>query len=750
MDTRSQDLRAALKKHFGYDAFRPHQEEIVRDFLSGRDVLALLPTGGGKSLCFQLPALISDGLTLVISPLIALMKDQVDALTTAGIPATFLNSTIDGVETYERCRGLETGEYKLLYVAPERLVMPGFFDELAQWGFSRLAVDEAHCVSEWGHDFRPEYRRIAEVRDHFPDVPMLALTATATRRVRQDIVGGLRLRDPRISIASFNRPNLIYRVEPKRETFQKLLAFVKEHPDESGIVYCQSRKTVEAVAAGLKDEGIAAAPYHAGLEADLRSSTQDRFIADEIQVVCATIAFGMGINKPDVRFVVHYDLPKNLEGYYQETGRAGRDGLPSDCLLYFSAGDAAKYRAFIEEKESEEERAVARRQLRQMVDYAGAGDCRRRLLLGYFGESFEELNCGACDNCSTPGETYDGTIHAQKLLSCVYRIRERDGWDMGVNHVVEVLTGADTEKVRSKGHQSLSTYGIGSDVPRDEWKAIARQLVQRGFLVESDDQFATIALTPLGRDVLVKRTPVILAKVRAAATADAVPFPSASERRKSKVGDIPCDEALFNRLRHLRKTIASERGVPPYIVFTDAALRDMARRFPTDQAAFAQVSGVGESKLRTFGVLFTSHIRSYIDETGQRAPGDPGRAKPPAAPREAQPAREKRAARSVDTVNETARLIHLGLTPDQVAAQRGLTAPTIWKHVEIALQRGAQIDLSHFITEADLGAANAAFDASDGTGVRAAFEAAEGALPYELLNIARALRERRATGGPQV
>src|SRR5437868_63494 len=432
------DLSATLKKHFGYDEFRPLQREIIQDALAGRDVFVLMPTGGGKSLCFQLPALARDGLTVVVSPLISLMKDQVDALQASGIEATFLNSTLTANEAGRRMLGLRNGEYKLLYVAPERLMLSGFLANLKNWNVNQIAIDEAHCISEWGHDFRPEYRQLAQLRELFPQTPLMALTATATPRVRSDIVKQLRLRQPKCYVASFNRPNLTYRVLAKQSSYKQLLSFVNARPDDSGIVYCQSRNNTENVAARLKADGINAQPYHAGLDAKTRATNQELFLCDDVRVICATIAFGMGINKPNVRFVVHYDLPKNVEGFYQETGRAGRDGLPSECLLLFSAGDAVKYSKFHDEISNEHERKIARQQLRHMVELAESAECRRAALLRYFGEEFREPNCRGCDNCLTPRQSYDGTVAAQKFLSCVYRLREQSGVDFGVSQIAEV------------------------------------------------------------------------------------------------------------------------------------------------------------------------------------------------------------------------------------------------------------------------------------------------------------------------
>ena len=596
-------LLPLLKQYFGFTSFRPLQEEIIRDSLAGKDVFALLPTGGGKSLCFQLPALARDGLTVVVSPLIALMKDQVDALQASGIAATFLNSSLTQDESRKRLRGLHNGEFKLLYVAPERLMLSGFLADLKKWNVQLIAIDEAHCISEWGHDFRPEYRQISELRKLFPDVPFMALTATATGRVREDIVSHLKLREPKCYVASFNRPNLTYRVLAKNKPFDQLLEFLRARPKESGIVYCLSRKGAESVAERLNENGIKAKPYHAGLTPTERSSHQELFLRDNIRVVCATIAFGMGINKPNVRFVVHYDLPKNIEGYYQETGRAGRDGLPGECVLLFSAGDAVKQTMFIDEKPNPQEQQIAREQLQQMVHYAESASCRRTELLAYFGEEFSANDCGACDNCLSPRGTFDGTIEAQKFLSCVYRVRQKSGFDFGINQIAEVLTGANTESIRKWQHETVSTYGIGREHNSAEWKAIGRELIRLGLVEERQraEKFTVLALTDEGQAVLKERKPVTLTKP--------VTTPEPAVHR---VGEIACDEELFERLRELCKRLADERNLPAYIVFSDVALRQMARSYPENERDFARISGVGEKKLHEFGEVFLMEIALHL------------------------------------------------------------------------------------------------------------------------------------------
>jgi ATP-dependent DNA helicase RecQ len=592
---------SALKKYFGYESFRPLQEQIISDALAGRDVFALLPTGGGKSLCFQLPALLRQGLTIVVSPLIALMKDQVDALQTSGIPATFLNSTLDGEEARTRLRRLHRGEYKLLYVAPERLMLDTFLERALDLNIAQFAIDEAHCISEWGHDFRPEYRELAKLRGYFPDVPIMALTATATERVRDDIVKHLKLRDPISYVASFNRPNLTYRVEAKSSAYSQLLNLVRTRPNESGIVYCASRNRSDALATKLGADGIAAKPYHAGLDGNQRAKNQEAFLRDDVRVIAATIAFGMGINKPNVRFVVHYDLPKNIEGYYQETGRAGRDGMPSECLLLFTAGDVAKQIRFIEEKPEHEQR-IARAQLREMVGYAETRECRRAALLRYFGEDWLNGSCDNCDNCLQPRETFDGTVPAQKFLSCVHRVRQKSGFNFGINHIVDVLTGGETEGIRQRSHDQISTYGIGRDMKRKAWQAIGRELTRLGLIAVAPGKFATVELTLAGREALKCRSAITLTK----------PTEVADKRKPKSTGEIECDEVLFERLRRLRRKLADERDVPAYIIFSDASLREMAHAQPTRLAEFAVIPGVGQQKLKSFGELFVSEIADHI------------------------------------------------------------------------------------------------------------------------------------------
>lgn len=724
-------LHAPLKQYFGFGSFRPLQEEIIRDSLAGKDVFAVLPTGGGKSLCFQLPALVRPGLTVVVSPLIALMKDQVDALQAAGVAATFLNSSLAVGESKPRLRGLHNGEFKLLYVAPERLLLSGFLEDLKKWNVSAFAIDEAHCVSEWGHDFRPEYRQLSSLREKFPGVPFMALTATATERVRADIVEQLHLHNPRCYVASFNRPNLTYRVSAKSGSYEQILSFIRARKGEAGIIYGQSRKTAEQLADKLTADGIKSAPYHAGLSPVERSRNQEAFLRDGVQVICATIAFGMGINKPNVRFVIHYDLPKNIEGYYQETGRAGRDGLPSECLLLFSPGDRVKQMRFIDEKPNPEERDIARAQLEQMIHYAEIASCRREALLGYFGERYRAPeagapNCGGCDNCLSPRATWDGTVAAQKFLSCVYRIREKSGFGVGMNHIVEVLTGADTDKVRKFGHQALSTYNIGGEHTRAEWGAIGRELIRLGFLFQNTEKFSVVEITNAGLAALKSRQKITLTKPVAA---------PAPDKEKHRAGEIACDEALFEKLRALRKQLADERSVPSYIIFSDVSLRQMARIYPTTDKDFARISGVGDKKLREFGTVFMAEIGAHLQTNARQMFADDSFS----APLPVVPQRSK----LTDTVRETLHFLRQGKSVADIARLRGFKDSTIYSHLEEAIRAGEAVNLNSLLdTQAqhDIGAAFTRFGFGNLVG---AVESLGGRYSHGQLRVYRAAKQMK-------
>ncbi len=726
------DLLTPLKEVFGYTAFRPLQEDIIRDSLAGKDVFALLPTGGGKSLCFQLPALVRPGLTVVISPLIALMKDQVDSLKASGVAATFLNSSLSDAERSERWRGLNRGEFKLLYLAPERLMLGSMIDDLNRWGVACVAVDEAHCISEWGHDFRPEYRQIRELRSKIAGVPFMALTATATGRVRDDIVAQLRLEVTAVYVASFNRPNLTYRVAPKSAGYQQVLEFIRERKKDSGIIYCASRAGAESLANKLLEDNVRAVPYHAGLSKEDRSKHQEQFLRDEARVVCATIAFGMGINKPNVRYVIHYDLPKNIEGYYQETGRAGRDGLPSDCLLLFSPGDVVKQQRFIDEKPSPEEQAVARQQLQTMVHYAECAECRRVMLLDYFGEEFPEANCGGCDNCLAPRQSFDGTIAAQKLISCVVRIRQKSGFGVGLNHVVAVLTGGETEKVRQWGHHELSTYGIGREHTRNEWGSIGRELMRLGLLGQSAGQFPTIELTHEGAAALKERRKITLTRPMAAA-----------KSRSDKAGEISCDELLFEKLRRLRKELADAAGVPPYIVFGDTSLRLMARLYPQTEDDFRRISGVGETKLKAYGAQFIAEVEAHLRVQPKQLFSDSfNEVSAPVRPT------RSRGELLTDTVRDSLRSFRSGLAVAGVARARGITEGTVSQHLASAIEAGEELDPSRLFTTEQAAEMRAAFDKAGWQTLSGAHSVLGGRIDYATLRLFRALEAKSGSNAP--
>ena len=607
------DLAHSLHRIFGFTTFRPGQEAVVRDALAGRDILALMPTGGGKSLCFQLPALLQPGVTVVVSPLIALMQDQVRLLEDNGIAATFINSSLPQHEIQRRIAAMLRGAYKLVYLAPERLLMSDFLsgplERLAtETGLNAFVIDEAHCVSEWGHDFRPEYRQLSGLRRRHPRVPVLAFTATATSRVRADVVAQLGLRDPAIHLSSFNRPNLFYEVRPKTAgTYQELLQIARG--GGSGIVYCLSRKRVEELCAQLKSDGVAGRPYHAGLEGEARRANQEAFIRDDAQVMVATVAFGMGINKPDVRWVVHYDLPRTLEGYYQESGRAGRDGDAARCTLFFGAADIRTADFLIQQKIDldsgeplEDEQRIARQQLRQVLSYAESTECRRAIQLRYFDETYTPP-CGACDNCCEPKELEDRTLEAQQLLSCVARLAQRHE-RFGAAHIIDILRGSRSERILSRNHDELSVHGVGKKCTLNEWRALVRTLLHQGLVAETQDGYPVLSLNA--------ESWLVLKGQRSVKVPRAAPPASSTRRERTSAADASLggeDKALFEVLRRLRKELADSQGLPPYVIFHDATLREMAQQRPTTLAEFARIRGIGEAKLSRYGERFIEAIR---------------------------------------------------------------------------------------------------------------------------------------------
>ncbi|HHO48349.1 MAG TPA: DNA helicase RecQ [Desulfobacteraceae bacterium] len=593
-----------LRNVFGYASFREHQGEIIEGLLRGEDAFVLMPTGGGKSLCFQIPALHRPGVGIVISPLISLMKDQVDVLKACGVRAAFYNSSLNSGEARQVLARLHGRELDLLYVAPERLMNDEFIERLRDIPIALFAIDEAHCISQWGHDFRPEYCKLGRLRSLFPGIPVIALTATAEPHTRQDIVQRLDLRNAGCYVSSFDRPNIRYSVLEKRKPFAQLTAFLQDRKDEAGIVYCLSRKRVEKVTAQLLEAGFSAASYHAGLAASSRKQVQDDFLRDDIRIIVATVAFGMGIDKSNIRFVVHYDLPKNIESYYQETGRAGRDGLPAQALLLFGYGDIAMARGLIEHTANPEQKRIELHKLNSMVGYAESLNCRRQVLLGYFGERLPEP-CGNCDICLDPPELLDVTEDARKALSCVYRVGQR----FGMGHVMDVLLGSSKERVLQLGHNRLSTYGIGTDQSREYWGSLLRHLVHQGFLSQEVGDFSVLKLTPSSWPLLRGEQTLTMARLRVKAEAP-------RKTPRGKTGHIDANPELFEQLRALRKKMADQAGAPPYIIFSDKALAEMAAQIPTDKTAFLAIHGVGFAKLEKYGDVFLNEIKRFLGSEG--------------------------------------------------------------------------------------------------------------------------------------
>jgi len=708
-------LEQALKHFFGYDSFRPGQQEIVEAALQKRDMMIVMPTGGGKSLCFQLPALLKPGLTVVVSPLIALMQDQVEALQDNGIGATFLNSTLSSQETRSRETAILEGKIKLLYVAPERLLgerfLP-FLDIVAnKLGISAFAIDEAHCVSEWGHDFRPEYRQMQRVRDRYPDIPIMALTATATERVRQDIIQQLTLRNPYIHVASFNRPNLYYEVRPKtKHSFAEVLQIIQKKGG-SGIIYCLSRKKVDEVAYKLQQSGIQALPYHAGMNDVDRTTNQTRFIRDDVQVMVATVAFGMGINKPDVRFVIHYDLPKNLEGYYQESGRAGRDNEPAHCSLFFGYGDVKMIDYIIEQKPDPQEQRIARQQLRRVINYAESTECRRTIQLSYFGDSFPG-NCGTCDNCCNQKPVEDWTIEAMKFLSCVARCQEK----FGMNHIIDVLRGSKNQKILQYQHNQLSTYGIGKDRSADEWKKLSRSLLNQGFLDEKTDGFPILKLNEKSWEIMKRQRTVEIAI-------------EPQREVQGKVRSLAVEvEGLFTILRTLRKQIADEQFVPPYVVFADKSLRDMAEKRPQNLTEFEEVYGVGSNKRNKYGKVFLEAIRNFCQEQGL----------PSGAASSAVANLPNLSNVASYSQMQTWELYRQGLTVQGIANARGMSPNTISGHLIELMEMGREVDINLLVESERQQAIVYAIEVMGDEKLRAIYDFLEERYTFEEIKFVRA------------
>ncbi len=677
-------MQDALKKYFGFENFRPLQREIIEAVLAKNDVFALMPTGAGKSLCFQLPAVLLPGITLVISPLIALMKDQVDALNASGIPATFLNSSLDAHERQRRVEGLRNGKYKLLYVAPERFPVPGFIDFLSRLNVSLCVVDEAHCISEWGHDFRADYRNLHLLRDRFSSAPIMAVTATATDRVQTDILEQLHLRsDTKLFRASFDRKNLTYQVWPKRAAMAQLTGYLERRKGESGIVYCLSRETTERVAQSLKAHGHNALPYHAGMEKEQRTHTQELFDRDKVDIICATIAFGMGIDKPNIRFVFHYDIPKSIPSYYQETGRAGRDSLPSDCITFYNNGDRQKYLKFFDEKPPEE-RLRAIEELDRLVDLMETRECRRKALLRYFGEEYSKNNCGTCDNClSTQNvESFDGTRLAQMFLSCIVRV----GQNFGASHIIDILRGSERGKVLDFSHHKLPTHGVGKDYQRQEWQHYANEFRRQGLIIQDHSHFGVIKITPKGWNVLKNGTIVTLNRPWKEESIASEAFELAEVNRK-----------LFEELRAFRRASAEQNNVPPFVIFNDYTLREIAARVPNDAQEFLAISGVNESKWRQFGPDFLRLVRNFKTSN------------PTIKRQESVSKPISRELKGGDSAFETLIYFRKGHSPQKIAELRSLAISTINGHIASLIQSRHITSLDRLVDPSRIPMIRAAF-----------------------------------------
>lgn len=680
-----------LKHRFGYDSFRMNQEGAISCVLSGRDCVVLMPTGGGKSLCYQIPALMLDGLTVVISPLIALMKDQVDALRSNGVDAAFLNSTQTAGEQVEVFRSIRSGRLKLLYAAPERLLQSEdkFIEFLRGIKVSLFAVDEAHCISSWGHDFRPEYIQLGRLKTTFPQIPVIALTATADRLVRKDIVERLHINNAEVFRSSFNRPNIFYAIEPKQNSYNKLLDFLEDRKDESGIVYCLSRASVDSLAADLQEEGYAALAYHAGHDKAVRDRHQTAFVNDETKIIVATIAFGMGIDKSNVRFIVHMDLPKNIESYYQETGRAGRDGLQSHSLLFFSWGDVQKLQRFAAVDGNPQQTKIMLRKLDQMAKYGDLKTCRRKFLLEYFDEEFTG-RCGHCDNCTTKYEYFDGTVIAQKALSAVNRTGQR----FGMKYIIDFLRGSQAKSIREE-HKQLKTYGVGADIPREEWFDHIKELIDQGFLVNSEGEFPVLHLTDASMEVLRGNRKVELVK-------------SKVTEKKSGLVDHeapPYIQELFENLRRLRTDLARAGNVPPYVVFADTSLIEMATYLPQNEREMKRMSGVGDLKYEKYGREFLAELNRYCLSHGLSSRIHLKR-------RTRSRSAEKRNKTKVSTYQTSFEMFRSGKSVSEIAAERGLGVSTIEGHLARFVESG-EIHLDELVPVEKIAAIRKAIQESD-------------------------------------
>ncbi|MBC6605938.1 DNA helicase RecQ [Hymenobacter sp. BT188] len=685
-----ESARQALKQYYGYDSFRPMQEEIISSILSGRDTVVLMPTGGGKSVCFQVPAVVSEGVCVVVSPLIALMKDQVEALKANGIAAAGINSSIGQSEQNNIGAACMSGYLKLLYVSPEKLLSPGFLQFLQRLKISMFAIDEAHCISSWGHDFRPEYTQLRLLREQFPQVPIIALTATADRLTQRDIQQQLRLSEPQVFTASFDRPNLNLIVRPGQDRVGGILEFLDRHPDQPGIIYCLSRKQCETLSQKLIAKGYRAGHYHAGMTPNQRSAVQEGFLKDDLQVIIATIAFGMGIDKSNVRWVIHYNLPKNIEGYYQEIGRAGRDGTDATAVLFYSFSDVMSLREMLT-KDNPNLTQLNLTKLERMQQFAEAASCRRKILLNYFGETLA-TDCGNCDICRNPPTTFDGTLIAQKALSAVVRMRER----ASIGLLIDVLRGMRNQAVLSGGYDQIKTYGAGADLPYLDWYSYVHQMLNDGLLYIAYEEGYALKITELGKEVLQGQRQLPLKQFKPAEKAEKT---TRASRKAAQTATKPADATakLYERLRQLRKRIADEQNVPPYVVFTDATLEEMAAEKPVSRVAMLAISGVGMKKFETYGEAF---IKEILEHRGGGAPdaSNTTYADIPEGLEEMPPTPVPRKREVGDTHETTFQLHRVGLSVEAIAEQRNLSRGTVRAHIETLYAKGYQIRLEEFLT----------------------------------------------------
>ncbi len=686
--------RQALKRYYGYDNFRPMQDDIIQHILGGRDTVVLMPTGGGKSVCFQIPAVVSEGVCVVVSPLIALMKDQVEALKANGIVAAYINSSVGQSEANDIARAAVSGHLKLLYVSPEKLLSEGFLQFLTRVNISIFAIDEAHCISSWGHDFRPEYTQLGALRTHFPSVPIIALTATADRLTQRDIRTQLNLHEPRVFLSSFDRPNINLVVRPGQDRIGQILDYIQRHPTEAGIIYCLSRKSCETIAQKLQQKGIKAGFYHAGISPNQRAEAQEKFLRDDLQVIVATIAFGMGIDKSNVRWVMHYNLPKNIEGYYQEIGRAGRDGSPATALLFYSFADVMSMREMVTRDVPARQAQLNTAKLERMQQFAEAASCRRRILLHYFSEDLGH-DCGNCDICRNPPTTFDGTLLAQKALSASARAQQR----VAINLLIDILRGMRNQAVLQGGYDQLKTYGAGQDLPYLDWYSYVHQMLNDGLFYIAYEEGYALKITERGQQVLKGQLPVSLKKFQVAEKAEKQTRATKKAAAEAAAAGAGTPEAkLFERLRQLRKQIADEQGVPPYVVFADTTLQEMAREQPTSRVAMLSVSGVGMKKFETYGEAFIEAIIQHGPPRPVPTAEDAEDFSP--TPRSTA---QKAADRDVNgTEEQTFQLHRQGLSPEQIATQRGLAVSTIKSHLYNAYVKGLDLRLHEFLSDSQL------------------------------------------------